>query len=269
MRSLVIDSFMINDELDMLECRLTELASVVDHFIAVEADVDHQDHSKPYLLTENEKRFKPWQKQLCIVRAKGMLTAKEAPDPWTREHAQREFVQKALKGLNTNSDTIILHGDVDEIPTISAIQKIRELCPLSPTVNGSELVVLSQKLYCFAVDWLHPNPWLGTAASMLSNVKNFNHMRDTRGAAPSIPNGGWHLSWLGGKEAQKKKLTTTPHLEIIEQTTELIIKDTLYQQGMHVDGTKLTPVNVDQTWPEWISQKKCPTNWFRPRSEKA
>ena len=258
MRPLVVDSFMINDELDMLECRLIELAEVVDYFIAVEADVDHQDHPKPYWLTENENRFKPWQKQLRIVRAKGMPTAKEAPDPWMREHAQREFVQEALGKLETNSDTIILHGDVDEIPTISAIQKVCELHP-------SELLVFSQKLYCFAVDWLYPNHWLGTAASMLNGVKNFNHMRDTRGTAPSIPNGGWHLSWLGGNEAQKKKLATTPHLEIISRTTELIAKDTLYQKGMHVDGTQLIPVDVDQTWPKWIAEKRCPSNWLRPR----
>ena len=39
-RPLIVDTFMINDELDMLECRLDTMAEAVDWFVAVEADVD-------------------------------------------------------------------------------------------------------------------------------------------------------------------------------------------------------------------------------------
>ena len=42
---MIFDAFMFNDELDMLEMRLTELSGAVDFFVAVEADVDHQDDS--------------------------------------------------------------------------------------------------------------------------------------------------------------------------------------------------------------------------------
>ena len=48
----IIDVFPFNNELDMLQCRLEEMASVVDWFVAIEADVDHQDHPKPFHLSE-------------------------------------------------------------------------------------------------------------------------------------------------------------------------------------------------------------------------
>jgi flavin reductase (DIM6/NTAB) family NADH-FMN oxidoreductase RutF len=43
-RPRVVDCFPFNNELDMLECRLTELYDAVDAFVLVEARVDHQDH---------------------------------------------------------------------------------------------------------------------------------------------------------------------------------------------------------------------------------
>ena len=57
---LVIDTFPLNDELDILEMRLTEIGDAVDFVVAVEADVTHQDRPKPYHLTENLERFDRW-----------------------------------------------------------------------------------------------------------------------------------------------------------------------------------------------------------------
>ena len=56
-RPLRIDTFPIHDELDMLECRLTEIFDAVDYVVAVEADVTHQDSPKPFYVTENLARF--------------------------------------------------------------------------------------------------------------------------------------------------------------------------------------------------------------------
>src|SRR5688572_27564099 len=106
---------MVNDELDMIECRLTELENIPNlTHVFVEADVDHQDHPKPYHLTENIERFDQWKDRLVVVRASGLPTASENPDPWAREHAQREFVREAF--TDAEPDDVILHGDLDEIP---------------------------------------------------------------------------------------------------------------------------------------------------------
>ena len=41
--------------------------------------------------------------------------------------------------------------------------------------------------------------------------------------------------------------------------------DECYQTGLHVDGTKLLPVDVDETWPKWIREGNAPASWYRPR----
>jgi hypothetical protein len=40
-RTMIIDSFIFNDELDMLELRLGQLDNVVDHFVFVEIGRAH------------------------------------------------------------------------------------------------------------------------------------------------------------------------------------------------------------------------------------
>ena len=66
-RPLIIDSFPFNNELDMLECRLTELYDAVDWFVLVEATRDHQDHRKPLHYADNTGRFLPWADKIVHV----------------------------------------------------------------------------------------------------------------------------------------------------------------------------------------------------------
>lgn len=251
---MIFDSFMINDELDMLECRLRELESIPNLVhVAVEADVDHQDHPKPYHLTENAERFAAWGDRLRIVRAAHLPTAADKPDPWAREHAQREHTWTGL--IDATPDDIVLHGDLDEIPNALTVRNVRP--------RG--VVAFEQRLYCFAVDWQHPDPWRGTVAAHLRDIPSFGALRDARNQAPHLPNAGWHLSWLGGQDQTLRKLGSFCHPEIAERTRAGLETDEFLRDGYHVDGKKLLPVEVDKTWPRWIAERHCPENWFRPR----
>lgn len=264
-RPLIIDTFPINDEMAMLECRLEEMASAVDFFVAVEANVDHQDHPKPYHLTENLDRFDAWADKLVVVRATGLPTVADDPDPWARELSQREYVRDGLAVIGQRVDltpeTIILHGDVDEICRPLHVRNVRPR-------NG--FVSFEQSLHCFAVDWLHPDPWGGTVAGTLAQVAAlgdlpFQKMRNTRNANRPLPQSGWHLSWLGGRDAALKKLGSFCHPEVAERTLVGLSTDLYLKEGLHVDGRKMKPVDVDETWPKYIYERRCPDNWFRPR----
>ena len=252
----IFDSVMLNDELDMLECRLVEIGDVVDAMIVVEADVDHQDHPKPYHLTENLDRFDPWKDKLVVVRASGLPTAAENPDPWSREHGQREWVAEGLRLAGATGEDVILHGDCDEIPRGLVVRNVRP----------QGFVSFTMACYSMAVDWQHPDPWQGTVAAFGRNVRTFSGMRDSRNFAPQLPNAGWHLGWLGGPEAQLRKLNAFCHPEIAARTLNGIEQNFWLEQGWHVDGKKLIPVDVDHTWPKWIAERRCPESWFRDRS---
>jgi hypothetical protein len=239
-----------NGEADMLECRLVELAPVPDLIhVLVEADVTHGGNTpKPYRFDEQQDRFEPWADRIRYVRATGLT---DSPDAWDREHAQREFAWEALH--DADPDDIVLHGDIDEIPTVEA----------ATYVNPRGFVVFMQRMHPFAVDWLHPDWWPGTVAGRVRDVGSFAAMRDARlTRLQRLPDAGWHFSWVGDEKARARKIDSFCHPEI-RSTWEPRLED-CYSSGLHVDGQPLAPVVVDEDWPRWILERRCPQSWFRP-----
>lgn len=253
---MIFDTVPANNELDMLECRLFELESVPDLVtVVVEAEVTHQDRPKPFWITENLSRFEPWKDRLYVVQAKGLPTAEQDPDPWARERAQREFAAEALVALGAHNDDVVLHGDLDEIPTALVARNVRP--------RG--MVALEQRAHFWAVDWLWPQPWRGTVATTAGNLKSFNTMRDSRNYAAAIHDAGWHLSWLGGPDVAMEKVGAFCHPEVRDRIVNGLAADTFLREGIHVDGVKMLPVDVDATWPRYVYERRCPENWFRSR----
>lgn len=264
-RPLIVDTFPFHDELDILECRLTELYDVVDAFVIVEADVTHQDRPKPAYYADNAERFSPWADKIIHVWATGLPTISDDPDPWAREHAQREHIATGLAKIRgIDDDTIIMQSDVDEIPTRLTARNVRP---------GRQVVSFEQIGLFWAIDWRYPIPWYGTTATTVAGLDRlgtfrFGRMRDTRNiAATKIPNGGWHLSWLGGRERALKKLGAFCHPEVADRIHGAIVDNEMmyWREGWHVDGQKLQAVDVDRTWPKWIVEGNAPTSWYRPR----
>ncbi len=292
-RRKVIDTFMVNAEFDMLTCRLAEMSPAVDWFIAVEADVDHQDHPKPYHLSDSIERFAPWLDKLIVVKATDLPTTPHLEDPWAREVAQREWVTVGLGRIpGLTGDDIVLHGDVDEIVDPLFVRNARP--------KRGELVTFGQRFHCFAVDWLHPEHWWGTVATTVDTIADlgerpYKKIRNARGgvgpmsltmldrppdhfalevdpAGPKVtgrrlPHAGWHFTWMGGKEASLSKLNSFCHPEIADRTYAKLQRDLFTIEGEHVDGTRLMPVDVDDTYPQWIRDGRAPASWFRARPD--
>lgn len=264
------DTFMLRDELDMLECRLRELEGTVYRHVIVESPVSHRGDPKPLAFSAvGRERFARWADRIIHVVADlpdlpGPADAGEdAPDPeaarehkrleaWMREHAQRDAALPYL--AEAANDDIILISDVDEFP------------PKDFHVKGPA-VSFSQQLAMYAVDWLYPERHTCSVAAKAWFVRHMGlaNVRDARGSFPVIE-GGWHLTWLGGEEGQRQKLAVTCHLEMTGLSKELLASGRCYREGIHHTGDfQMVPVDVDETWPRWIWERKCPENWFRPR----
>ena len=80
--------------------------------------------------------------------------------------------------------------------------------------------------------------------------------------------GGWHITWLGGIEGQRAKLSVTCHTEMTPAEYDRIWSGACYERGVHHgdSGLLMVPADVDETWPRMIYERKCPEMWFRPRA---
>lgn len=248
---MIYDTFMFRDEADLLECRLVELESVPDLVhVVIEADVTHGgNRPREFVYPDIRERFAPWADRIRYVQATNLP---DDVDAWSREHAQREWAWQGVKDADPSD--VVLHGDLDEIPTVLAVKWVRP--------RG--FVVFEQRLHCFAVDWLHPEPWRGTVAGRVGDVVSWEGMRAARLTAQVIPDAGWHLSWLGGRQAAEEKMDSFCHPEVADMGWRDRLGE-CYETGLHVDGTKMVPVDVDESWPKWITAGRAPESWFRPR----
>jgi hypothetical protein len=260
------DTFLLNDELDMLECRLTELDGKVHRHVLVEAKLDHQGNPKPLHYAENAERFAPWADKIVHVVA-DVPSREDDGNPWSREFAQRQAVWQGLDGVEP--EDLVLVCDVDEIPSDRALG-----------LQLDEVAALSMRLSMFAVDWVYPQETriaIAGRAGMLHRVP-LHVLRDNgvRSTLPLVTGAGWHFTWLGGPEAIRRKAGQFCHLELQELVLAGNEAGEWYEQGWTWHGpvapyppprraARLTAVDVDEGWPAYIRERRCPDSWFRPR----
>jgi len=260
---------MYRDEADMLAMRLEETAAWPARTVLVESPVTHRGVPKPLHYAASPDRFAQWNDSVVHVVA-------DLPDapPWVREHAQRDAAWQVIDARAEPGDTVII-ADVDEIPSPSLMDWQQ--------VTGGRYTVIAARMRTalFAADWLVPDEvlpptcvaatveWLRARAGEGAGL---GAVRDRRGEFFQLRDGGWHFSWLGGTEAQQAKLLTgTCHTELLgTEEGALILSGERYRTGRHAGGhLPVVPADVDETWPAFIRERRCPPDWWRPGKEAA
>ena len=254
---MIIDSFMFDGELDMLELRLRSM-DWCDHHILVEAAESHRGEPKPRHFEENLRRFQPWMCKITYVRLDGLA----GNDPWSRLKWQHDQVARALSGVFAQPEDTLLVSDVDEIlpPEAAKACKLHDLVGFRP------------RIMMYAVDWEYPGRYEGAPEPRAICLRLMNDkkltvtgVRDWQMPMPEVGM-GFHFTWLGGVEAQTAKLSRIAHTEVTPAQAERITSGRAYRDGEHISGQRMQPVEVDETYPEWIKSRQCPESWFRLRS---
>jgi len=255
---------MIRDELEMLAMRCEELADYDVRHVVVEATRDHQNHPKPLHFTENQGRFKPWAHRIIHIVA-DELPENPAPGPhcptgaphatpqWAREHAQRDYALPVLEDADPKDRVLI--SDVDELPSREALE-----------AKPRPAVALQQNVCAFAVDWLafkELTSVIATVAYVRANG-SLARVRDRRGEFPVIGHGGWHFTWVGGRDWCEQKLDAFCHVEARDTVRRGLESGDFIERGAW-NVAQLTPVDVDSRWPAMIRERRCPPEWYRPR----
>jgi hypothetical protein len=275
----VFDTFLysgIGTEPDLLECRLRELDGLVDHHVIVEGGFTFQGRPKPFNFHYDRERFAPWADRIRYVQVyPGTRNpGKEPGDTWAREHDSRQAARKGL--VDADEGDIVLHGDVDEIPSREAVASLRE--------HAGEVTPckLELRFFMFAVDWEVPWPWHAPSVMRYGQLSDFTQLRETGWPVwQRVRPAGWHMTWLGGEHAAREKVHAFSHAEAIPETEAGLATGKYLREGVWWPGqgryheTQFRAAEVDGTWPRWIAESwdrerqepsgPAPTVWFRPR----
>lgn len=207
---MIYDCFTLRDELDLLEIRLKILDPYVDKFVISEANKTHTNLKKLYNFHLNKERFDPWKDKIVYLPVKldsvGLDFENDYDAAWTFENQQRNALLHGLKGVQ--DDDIIMVGDLDEIPNMDHLPK---------DLKG--ITTFAQKFFYYYFNNKSIGPrdsiWAGTVAIDGKTFKTTTPqtLRNDRYKYPFIQEGGWHLSYMGGKEMIRKKIQTIAHTE--------------------------------------------------------
>ena len=257
------DCLMYAGEADMLEMRLNELDGKVFRHVIAEAEVTHRGHPKPLWFAGERERFARWGGRITYVVAKGLPDDPDdgLPDharrqAWRREHVQRDAARAGLR--DADDDDLILLSDTDELPSGRAL-----------AWRGGTAAGLIMTTCHSAVDLVYRQPqWAGVIARWgYAQRRPLGDVRDGRYGYEQITGAGWHFSWIGSQAYRRSKLDHgTCHLEMPQAEWDAIYSGATYERGEHHNpGTDVIPVDVNETWPRWIRERRCPPEWWRPR----
>lgn len=248
--------FMFRDEFSMLDCRLEAMADCEVVHILVESPFTHRGIPKPLHYWDSRRS----DGRVISVTADFPAGA----GPWANEHAQRNAAWPVIDAMADDTDVVLI-CDVDEIPSPALLEW-----------PGPGVVAVQMRTFLFAVDWEVDSPCPPTCVAatagylrwVAAHGAGLAEVRDGRDSYPVLEGGGWHLSWLGGPEKQREKLETAScHQEEIDARPEgMMIRDgTRYRTSQNGGGLAVRPVDVDDSWPEYVAKGRCPKNWYRPR----
>ncbi|MEM7212919.1 MAG: hypothetical protein AAF479_13680 [Pseudomonadota bacterium] len=118
--SRIFDCFPFFMELDLLDLRLRELSPVVHRFVLAESRWDFAGNPKPLYFAENRDRFSQFADRIIHVVVEDKPP--NAAERWAIQRHQRDQLMRGL--AEAAPDDIVMISDVDEIPKLSAIQRM-------------------------------------------------------------------------------------------------------------------------------------------------
>jgi hypothetical protein len=217
----IYDTFIFNNELDLLEIRFNILNKYVDYFVIVESNETFTGVKKPLYFRENSEIYKKFKHKIIHYVVDNNDSelwefAKSSPNVGNAEHWWvREFYQKEniLKAFSANDDDLIFVSDVDEIWNPASIFKENRCYDFAKVYRP---IQTAYHYYLNNRSDQDINGWVGTRFGLFSKLKELkiNHFRTER-FAPSvrIDNGGWHFTNIGNSDFIKNKLESYGHQE--------------------------------------------------------
>lgn len=236
----VFDLVLYNGEADVLECRLWELADVVDVMVVLEGDRTFTGKPKH---KEPRDRFKRWG---GLVHWVDHVTPFDE-NAWVVEAATRNALLEAADGLGCQADDVVTVCDVDEIWSPSMVSDFAA-GPCSVLMRHLAMSVhweLPLELTCVG----GPRRMVESAQWFRANRNSFRRLV-----------GGWHVSWMGGPEWCANKIRSFSHQELNQGDVDAAMRE-CFRDGKFVHGEVYNEVEITDDWPRWVREGHAPKSW--------
>ena len=261
---MIYDCFTFNNELDILDIRLHELAGLVDRFILVEADQTFKGNPKPLYYDNNKCLFKKFRDKIIHVvcdfpTRPDNLFLKKYNEAWAKQYFQRDQIGSGL--ASAGADDLIIVSDVDEIFSARKLEyalSVRSKYDLTIFEMGVYFGYLNRRKK--GQVWLGPrmiehsrfssaqklrmtkflgSKSLGDSLVRRAHTRLLNLIRCNIGAPIlRIQDAGWHFTSIGGWEDFRVKARSV--------STETWMKHNMFQsEKTYMDYVERTTEPVD------------------------
>ena len=245
--------------------RFEILNKYVDFFVVCESIYDHRGKKKEINFKLNNPNFRNKVRHLILRDP-----FPENLNLWERQAFQREYIFNGIE--DSHDDDYIMFSDPDEIPRPEKLEKL---------ILKKRYAIFQQKCFNYKLNLLNLNetPWSGTRLTKRKFLKSFDYMRqkilkknvkkwwkfNVERNIQIIDDGGWHFNNLFSPEMISIKLKTFAHDEFAAHeysNVEVIKKNIEQKRDLFNRGHKLERVEVDETYPDYIIQKKAELGKF-------
>ena len=242
----VYDCILFNGEFDMIELRMNIIGDYVDFFMIVQSNRTFQGVVKEYFGFADH-RFDKWRTKIFLCNVDG---SKYLGQHWGEDYVDfvRDATKNALMQCDAKDNDVIILGDLDEIPNLRKFFG-------EPGVEKMP-AALEMKFYYYYLNCRIYDYWNLPKIFRFGMFKSerFSLLR-RRTDIRTIPDCGWHFSYMGGAESIQHKIrtggdpmSTNPKYSDIEH-----IKACMEQpKDLYDRGFKLSFVRIDDSYPEYI-----------------
>jgi beta-1,4-mannosyl-glycoprotein beta-1,4-N-acetylglucosaminyltransferase len=200
---MIIDTFLFNDEFDMLDIRLDISSNYVDRWVILEGNRTWSGIPKSYHLSDNLDRVSRYRDRIDIVR----LDIPANFVNWECENFSRASIGLGL--AHCTPDDIVIHGDLDEIVDPEAWPLILDVMH-----KHQRPVTCTMEMYIYKFDQKANRHWGGCVVAKRAwfedcqkLYRGINVKRKDRSHCVSMHRTvGWHWTWIGPDDRIRSKV---------------------------------------------------------------